>query len=110
MDSSLEAIATRATQRLLASGIDAGLVDRTRHAIGEVAIASDFAIATLAQQPALLARMADAQSTPRPLLDRESRGDWPALLRRYRAGASARLVWREVLGLDDVGATLACRA
>ncbi|WP_017911393.1 bifunctional [glutamate--ammonia ligase]-adenylyl-L-tyrosine phosphorylase/[glutamate--ammonia-ligase] adenylyltransferase, partial [Xanthomonas sp. SHU 166] len=32
---------------------------------------------------------------------------WPAQLRRYRAAASARLVWRDVLGLDEVDATLA---
>src|SRR3546814_7412421 len=40
-------------------------------------------------------------------LDADNQADWPALLRRYRAAGSARLVWRDVLGLDDVEATLA---
>src|SRR5690606_30176220 len=35
------------------------------------------------------------------------RHDWPALLRRYRAAESTRLAWRDILGLDDVDATLA---
>src|SRR5690606_19831913 len=37
----------------------------------------------------------------------DNRGEWPALLRRHRTAGSARLVWRDVLGLDDVDATLA---
>ena len=38
---------------------------------------------------------------------REPRAEWPALLRRYRTAESTRLIWRDVLGLDDVDATLA---
>ncbi|HLT45494.1 MAG TPA: glutamine-synthetase adenylyltransferase, partial [Luteimonas sp.] len=75
-----------------------------------VAVASDFAIGVLARQPELLARLAEddgAQPLPPPVLDAGNRGDWPALLRRHRAAGSARLVWRDVLGLDDVDATLA---
>src|SRR5690606_4416244 len=33
--------------------------------------------------------------------------DWPGLLRRWRTACSARLVWRDVEGLDEVAATLA---
>lgn len=75
-----------------------------------VAIASDFAIDTLVRQPALLDALLDddgAQPIAEPVLAPEHRSDWPALLRRYRAAGSTRLVWRDVLGLDDVDATLA---
>ncbi|TZF89070.1 bifunctional [glutamate--ammonia ligase]-adenylyl-L-tyrosine phosphorylase/[glutamate--ammonia-ligase] adenylyltransferase, partial [Cognatilysobacter lacus] len=72
--------------------------------------ASDFAIDVLARDPDLLARLlADGCETgvPEPLLDPASPHDWPRALRRYRAAGSARLVWRDVHGLDDVDATLA---
>lgn len=75
-----------------------------------VAIASDFAIDTLARQPELLERLLrDDGEEPidEPVLDANNRADWPALLRRYRAAGSTRLIWRDVLGLDDVDATLA---
>ena len=39
---------------------------------------------------------------PPPVLDADRRDDWPRQLRRYRAAESTRLVWRDVLGLDDV--------
>jgi glutamate-ammonia-ligase adenylyltransferase len=94
----------RALQRMGTSGTDgvAGTL------LSRVAIASDFAIATLAQQPALLARLSGGgQPTAQPVLTPESRDAWPALLRRYRAAESTRLVWRDVAGLDDVEDTLA---
>ena len=97
-------LVARALQRVGASGSagDPGLV------LSQVAIASDFAIAILAQQPALLARLSGGgQPTAQPVLTPESRDEWPALLRRYRAAESTRLVWRDVAGLDDVDATLA---
>lgn len=81
-----------------------------RERIGRIAIASDFAIETFVRQPALLERLAarpDAPAEPPPVLDEDNREQWPALLRRHRAAGSARLVWRDVLGLDDVEATLA---
>ena len=84
----------------------AALVQRCR----AVAIASDFAIAVLARQPEALARLAaddgDAP-TSAPQLHAGNRAEWPKLLRRFRAAESARLIWRDVLGLDDVDATLA---
>lgn len=75
-----------------------------------VAIASDFAIATWIRQPDSLAQLAandGADAPPPPVLAADDRSDWAALLRRYRAAGSARLVWRDVLKLDDVDATLA---
>ena len=81
-----------------------------RAKLARVALASDFAIAVLARHPELLARLAagdGADPLPPPRLEADSRADWPALLRRHRTAGSARLVWRDVLGLDDVDATLA---
>ncbi len=81
-----------------------------RDRLARVAAASDFAIGVLARQPALLAQLAaddGATPLPPPRLDAGNRGEWPALLRRHRTAGSARLVWRDVLGLDDVDATLA---
>ncbi|UKE50538.1 bifunctional [glutamate--ammonia ligase]-adenylyl-L-tyrosine phosphorylase/[glutamate--ammonia-ligase] adenylyltransferase [Xanthomonas translucens] len=72
-------------------------------------LASDFLLDTLCRQPTLLAHLAqpDPPPLPVPQLDPAQPAAWPAQLRRYRAAASARLVWRDVLGLDDVDATLA---
>ncbi|TWT22630.1 bifunctional [glutamate--ammonia ligase]-adenylyl-L-tyrosine phosphorylase/[glutamate--ammonia-ligase] adenylyltransferase [Luteimonas marina] len=101
-----DAIAERALARFPGLADDAPLRDR----LHRVAIASDFAIDVLARQPDLLARLtADegAGPLPPPALDPDSRDDWPRLLRRFRTAESARLVWRDVLGLDDVDATLA---
>ncbi|HZX77058.1 bifunctional [glutamate--ammonia ligase]-adenylyl-L-tyrosine phosphorylase/[glutamate--ammonia-ligase] adenylyltransferase [Lysobacter sp.] len=81
-----------------------------RERIGRIALASDFVIETFVRQPALLARLAadpDAPAEAPPTLGEDNRDQWPALLRRHRAAGSARLVWRDVLGLDDVEATLA---
>jgi glutamate-ammonia-ligase adenylyltransferase len=74
-----------------------------------VLLVSDFAADTLARQPALLALLADPDPAPLspPSLGAESASEWPAQLRRYRAAESTRLVWRDVLGLDSVDATLA---
>ncbi|HWI25312.1 MAG TPA: bifunctional [glutamate--ammonia ligase]-adenylyl-L-tyrosine phosphorylase/[glutamate--ammonia-ligase] adenylyltransferase, partial [Lysobacter sp.] len=78
--------------------------------LARVALASDFAIDTLLRQPELLARLTlddGAQALPVPELHAVPRADWQVLLRRYRTAESTRLVWRDVLGLDDVDATLA---
>ena len=87
----------RALQRLRTAGceFDAGLDARLR----QLAVASDFAIDTLCRQPQLLATLlADAASPlPAPALTAENRGEWQALLRRYRHAESTRLVWRDVL-------------
>lgn len=85
---------------------DAAAIARIR----SVALASDFALDVLQRQPDLIARLlADGAEGgfPVPALTADNRGEWPALLRRYRAACSARLVWRDVHGLDDVDATLA---
>jgi glutamate-ammonia-ligase adenylyltransferase len=81
-----------------------------RAKLARVAVASDFAIQTVVRQPDLLSRLAaDDGADPLPplRLDADNRGDWPALLRRHRAAGSTRLVWRDVLGRDDVEASLA---
>ena len=75
--------------------------------LSQVAIASDFAMATLAQQPALLPALLRDENLAPPVLAPDHRNAWQALLRRYRTAESTRLVWRDVLGLDDVDATLA---
>ncbi|MBP6439314.1 MAG: bifunctional [glutamate--ammonia ligase]-adenylyl-L-tyrosine phosphorylase/[glutamate--ammonia-ligase] adenylyltransferase [Thermomonas sp.] len=75
-----------------------------------LAIASDFALATLVAQPALLERLhADdgLAPSPPPLLEAGNRADWPRLLRRYRQAESTRLVWRDVIAGDAVDAILA---
>jgi len=78
-------------------------------ALARALLASDFLLDTLCRQPSLLAHLAQPDPPPLalPQLDPAQPAAWPAQLRRYRAAASARLVWRDVLGLDDVEATLA---
>ncbi|NIK40331.1 glutamate-ammonia-ligase adenylyltransferase [Xanthomonas arboricola] len=77
--------------------------------LAQVALASEFALDTLARQPALLQHLAqpDPPPLPLPVLDPAQPQAWPAQLRRYRSAESTRLVWRDVLGLDSVNATLA---
>ena len=102
----LDAIASRAFERLQATITLTG-ADRER--LRPLAIASDFAIDTLARQPALLRQLLDddAGPVPPPALVEADPAERPGLLRRYRAAESTRLVWRDVTGLDDVDATLA---
>ncbi|SIQ67020.1 bifunctional [glutamate--ammonia ligase]-adenylyl-L-tyrosine phosphorylase/[glutamate--ammonia-ligase] adenylyltransferase [Solilutibacter tolerans] len=106
MHAAIDDRARRALDRLeLPNGAD----DPARARLQRLAIASDFAIDTLALQPALLARLlADdgAEAASPPLLNDENRAEWPALLRRWRMGESTRLIWRDVQGLDDVESTL----
>jgi len=102
----LLSIASRACSRLRAAGctVDTDAED----AIGTLAIASDFAIHTLAAQPGLLPRLqADAATPlPAPVLDAGNRDDWGRLLRRYRHAESTRLVWRDVIEDAPVGEIL----
>ncbi|MBF6024171.1 bifunctional [glutamate--ammonia ligase]-adenylyl-L-tyrosine phosphorylase/[glutamate--ammonia-ligase] adenylyltransferase [Lysobacter niastensis] len=110
---SLEPLVPRAFSRLRASlGEQAGQLDAPSVAerVWQVAMASDLAIDTLVRQPALLPKLlADDGAAPfdLPALTALNRTDWPALLRRYRAAESTRLIWRDVLGLDGVDDTLA---
>ncbi|MFT4179134.1 MAG: bifunctional [glutamate--ammonia ligase]-adenylyl-L-tyrosine phosphorylase/[glutamate--ammonia-ligase] adenylyltransferase [Thermomonas sp.] len=92
----LAGIRERALQRLRAAGCG---IDGSEDALGRLAVASDFAINTLATQPELLARLREdaATSLSPPLLDADNRADWPRLLRRFRQAESTRLVWRDVI-------------
>ncbi|MDR6842806.1 bifunctional [glutamate--ammonia ligase]-adenylyl-L-tyrosine phosphorylase/[glutamate--ammonia-ligase] adenylyltransferase [Pseudoxanthomonas sacheonensis] len=78
--------------------------------VGKVIAASDFALETLRKQPGLLAtlkRDEGAEAFAPPVLSAERSTQWPEQLRSYRAAESTRLVWRDVLGLDEVDAILA---
>jgi len=108
----LDALAARALARLQAASAEHTqcLADaEVAHRVRQVVLASDFALDTLARQPELLPRLLadDSAPLPPPALAPEHRNDWPMRLRRYRAAESTRLVWRDVLGRDDVTATLA---
>ncbi|UNK58274.1 bifunctional [glutamate--ammonia ligase]-adenylyl-L-tyrosine phosphorylase/[glutamate--ammonia-ligase] adenylyltransferase [Pseudoxanthomonas daejeonensis] len=107
-----ERIGARALATLAASSPRHGALlemPGLRERVARVALASDFAIETLRRQPALLEHLsqADPGPLPEPVLDPARPPDWPAQLRQYRTAMSTRLVWRDVLGLDDVDATLA---
>jgi glutamate-ammonia-ligase adenylyltransferase len=105
-----QAIAQRALQQLRGRSpeLDALLADPGISAqVGKLAVVSDFAIATLLQQPGLLPLLVQGGAAAHPQLAPGNRGEWPAELRRYRTAESTRLVWRDVLGLDDVDDTLA---
>lgn len=109
-DLALELIADRALAQLRAAAPALEWTDELTARCRAVALASDFAISVLARQPDLLAHVAiddGAALVAPPVLEPANRSDWPMLLRRYRTAESARLVWRDVLGLDDVDATLA---
>ena len=70
-------------------------------------LASDFAHRVLLAQPeAIDALNAEAAPAP-PMLDPAQPQAWSAQLRRWRALASLRLVWRDVANLDSLEQTLA---
>ncbi|HYG07704.1 MAG TPA: bifunctional [glutamate--ammonia ligase]-adenylyl-L-tyrosine phosphorylase/[glutamate--ammonia-ligase] adenylyltransferase [Stenotrophomonas sp.] len=78
--------------------------------LAQVALVSECFVDTATRQPALLQHLAgsaDPGPLPEPVLLADAPEEWPALLRRYRNAESARLGWRDVLGLDRVEATLA---
>ena len=96
-DDALADLSRRALQRLRQAGC---AFDAARDAaLGRLAIASDFAIDTLAAQPQLLARLLVDASTPLPPpeLSADNRHDWQRLLRRHRHAESTRLAWRDVV-------------
>jgi glutamate-ammonia-ligase adenylyltransferase len=85
---------------------DSGFVDKLRR----LAVASDFAMATLAAQPGLIERLhADDGATPLPLpvLAADQPDEWPRLLRRYRHAVSTVLAWRDIVAGDPVEAIIA---
>ena len=111
-DPALNPVVERALQLLQAASPELAKALRDADVaarIGRVALASDFAIATFARQPDLLLELLDGDTPPptAPVLSPGNASDWSALLRRHRAAGSARLVWRDVLGLDQVADTLA---
>jgi [glutamine synthetase] adenylyltransferase / [glutamine synthetase]-adenylyl-L-tyrosine phosphorylase len=112
---SLEPLVGRALERLrrASPAADRVLADAMGAAAGRwgrLAVASDFALDTLERQPPLLERLLtdpDAPEDALPPLPAQAEVEWPTVLRRWRAAGSTRLVWRDVLGLDPVEATLA---
>ena len=97
--------AALATLDLTAPALDAAALAKLR----KVATASDFALGTFRRQPEVLqALLRDDGAAPfaAPVLAADDAGSWPTLLRRYRQAVSARLIWRDVLGLDRVEDTL----
>ncbi len=98
--------------RLLAQRLDAlapQLAHATilpRDALERLLLASDFAFGVLRDQPNALTAL-DGPFPSAPILDPAMPAAWPAQLRRWRARASLRLVWRDVAGLDTVDDTLA---
>ena len=104
-----DAHAARQLARLRAAA-DSDWTNDQAAKLQRLALASDFAIDTLLRQPALLTRLLrddGASPEPPPVLSPEQREAWPALLRRYRAAESTRLVWRDAQCLDGVDTTLA---
>ncbi|GGD46616.1 bifunctional [glutamate--ammonia ligase]-adenylyl-L-tyrosine phosphorylase/[glutamate--ammonia-ligase] adenylyltransferase [Pseudoxanthomonas indica] len=109
----LLAVIERGLSRLRESHPDsAALLAAPRAAarVGQVILASDFALETLRRQPDLLADLLAHDGTtpvPQPVLFEDTPERWQEQLRLYRTAESTRLVWRDVHGLDDVDATLA---
>ncbi|MEO6102215.1 MAG: glutamine-synthetase adenylyltransferase, partial [Pseudoxanthomonas sp.] len=112
-DESLDALIERGLSRLSASSpASAKLLDDADVSarITKVIVASDFALETLRRQTDLLVALARDDGalplTP-PLLAADDPALWPEQLRRYRSAESTRLVWRDVLGLEEVDGILA---
>ena len=70
--------------------------------------ASDLFRSVLSKQPELRERLRDddgADWAP-PLLDDANFAQWGLLLRRFRYASSARIIYRDVMGLDSIDDTL----
>ncbi|TAA45331.1 bifunctional [glutamate--ammonia ligase]-adenylyl-L-tyrosine phosphorylase/[glutamate--ammonia-ligase] adenylyltransferase [Pseudoxanthomonas winnipegensis] len=82
---------------------------QARAAVQALALVSDFAIDTLCRQTALLEELLDDAATAfaPPDLRQAPAAQWPALLRRFRAAESTRLIWRDVVEGADVDEILA---
>jgi [glutamine synthetase] adenylyltransferase / [glutamine synthetase]-adenylyl-L-tyrosine phosphorylase len=110
---SIEALVERGLAGLRARSAEAAaLLEDAAFAerVGKVIAASDFALETLRKQPGLLGTLKrddGAGAFAPPLLSAEQSAQWPEQLRSYRAAESTRLVWRDVLALDEVDAILA---
>ena len=104
-DDALELQQQRALARLGAAGVS--LREAHADALARVAAASDFAVETLVRQPSLVAELEAGRNPEPPVLEAGNRDLWPSQLRRYRQAVSTQLIWRDVLDLDDVDATLA---
>ena len=85
-----------------------GLAKRGGEPLRRVVLASDFALEVFVRQPRVLEALVDdpSASIPPPRLDPATPDAWPGQLRAWRTAVSARLVWRDLNGLDDVAATL----
>lgn len=109
----LEALVQRGHAQLRAASPQvAALLEEAAFAarVTAIIVASDFALETLRRQPELLEQFArddGAEPLAPPTLASDDPASWPGQLRRYRAAESTRLVWRDVLGLDDVNTILA---
>ena len=114
----MESTAERGLERLELARTEAGLTaldDVARAWLRPVFAASEFAAATLCDDPRLVeAAQGSWLGPPAPPLSRWAH-EWPApdddsamrALRRFRRAESTRLVVRDLLGIDDVPATLA---
>ena len=61
-------------------------------------VASDFGYGVLLQQADAIEKIAGPMPA-NPTLDPAAPAAWPAQLRRWRALASTRLIWRDIAGL-----------
>lgn len=106
----LEPLLDRALARLRAAHSDLPIDTTAAARLRTLALVSDFAVEVCLRQPMLLSALLTddgAQPLPAPRLTAENRGEWPALLRRYRQAESVRLIWRDAHGLDGLDDTLA---
>ena len=89
--------------------LDPALVRRGGEPLRRVVAASDFAAEVFARQPGVLEALLDDPSAAiaPPRLEPEAPDAWPGQLRAWRQAVSARLVWRDLGGLDTVEETLA---
>lgn len=84
------------------------LAQRGDEGLGQVAVASEFALDVFERRPELLESLLDDPESPvaLPRLDPERPDAWAGQLREYRVAASAHLVWRDINGLDGITETL----
>jgi [glutamine synthetase] adenylyltransferase / [glutamine synthetase]-adenylyl-L-tyrosine phosphorylase len=101
----LQALVQRHLDRLVLANTSSLSKDEIEKKFVALAVASDFAIDTLCQQPEHWDQL---EMTGVPGLEFSSSDDsqWPQQLRRWRKLQSTRVIWRDLHEIDDVETSL----
>ncbi len=104
-ESTLKALVQRHLDRLVDANVGSLQKNDIEKKYSKLAVVSDFAIDVLCQQPGGWDEL-EAADIPPMALSPEDDSQWPQHIRRWRRLQSARVIWRDLLEVDTVEASL----